>query len=92
MKQKLKSIRDYLQRHFPKMKIIEKDDFDLSAYSFKLRDDKDLLLLKIGQDFLDDYDELQIENMLNGWNIADLLRQHKKGYILVTNTGPIEAT
>jgi hypothetical protein len=87
-KSKLDSVKQYLQEEFPDLEITDKYDFDSGAQTFKISADAGLLLLKIGENFVDDNDEYQIVGMLSRWDVADLLRQNPQVGVLVKHEGP----
>jgi len=85
---KLNAVREYLSDKFPENQVEEKYDFDLSAQRFKIRRDKGTLLLKVGENFLDDNSESQIKDTLNNQKIAELLAENEELYVLVSNGPP----
>lgn len=85
---KLGAVREYLKDEFPDKTIDEKYDFDLSAQTFKIRNGRDSLLLKVGENFLSDNNEEQIKTVLHNQAIANLLRENKELGIFVGNNGP----
>jgi len=86
---KLNIVRAYLNNEFPDDRIEEKYDFDRSAQTFRIRSGKDLLLLKIGEEFLGDNDDEQIGTHLENWQIANLLKENKGLGIFVGNSMPV---
>jgi hypothetical protein len=87
-KSKLDSVKQYLQEEFADQEITDKYDFDLGAQAFKISADTGSLLLKVGENFVDDNDADQIVGMLIRWDVADLLRQHPEVGVLITSEGP----
>lgn len=85
---KLQAVREYLNNKFPESEIEEKLDFDLSAQIFKIHKEGHSLLLKVGENFLDDNNQEQIKNTLENQKIAELLEEDKKLGVLVTNDPP----
>ena len=85
---KLDSVREYLNNVFPDQKITENHDFDLAAQTFNISNETDSLLLKVGENFVDDNNADQIVDLLNRWDVADLLKQHPEVGLLVTSKGP----
>ncbi len=86
---KLNVVRNYLSGEFKGATIDEKYDFDRGAQTFRIRAGKDLLLLKVGEDFLSDNDEAQIRLHLETWKIANIFRENKPLGIFVSNNAPI---
>lgn len=85
---KLEVVREYLKSKFPENTIEEKYDFDLSAQTFKIHKGKHRLLLKVGENFLEDNNEEQIKVTLNNQAIAELLEENKELGVLVSNDPP----
>jgi len=50
---------------------------------------KDLLLLKVGEEFLSDNNDTQIRAHLENWKVANLLRESKGLGIFVGNNAPV---
>jgi hypothetical protein len=88
-KSKLDVVRAYLNGEFAGFTIDEKYDFDRRAQTFRICIGKDLLLLKVGEEFLSDNNEQQIRAHLGSWKIADLLRENKVLGTFVGNGAPI---
>jgi hypothetical protein len=86
---KLNVVRAYLGSKFAGATIDEKYDFDRGAQTFRIRIGKDLLLLKIGENFLSDNNEAQVRAHLENWNVANILRENKEFGIFVGNNAPI---
>lgn len=86
---KLNAVRSYLKREFAGATIDEKYDFDRGAQTFRVRIDKDLFLVKVGEEFLSDNNVAAIQAHLEKWQIADLLRENKDLGIFVGNNAPI---
>ena len=87
--EKLEVVRSYLSEEFQGAEIDEKYDFDRDAQTFRIRDGKDLLLLKVGENFLSDNGKEQVRSHLENWSIANLLRENKELGIFVGNNAPI---
>ena len=85
---KLDSVRKFLIDVFPDWKITEKYDFDLAAQTFKVSNERGSLLLKVGENFIDDNNTEQIVDMLNKWDVPSLLKQNPEVGLLVTSNGP----
>ena len=88
-KNKLDVVRVYLNGEFAGSTIDEKYDFDRGAQTFRIRIGKDLLLLKVGEEFLSDNSEALIRTHLESWKVADLLRENKGLGIFVGNSAPM---
>lgn len=86
---KLNVVRSYLNGEFAGSTIDEKYDFDRGAQTFRIRVGKDLLLLKVGEEFLGDNNESQIRTHLESWKVANLLRENKELGIFVGNSAPM---
>ena len=85
---KLKVVREYLNEKFPGSEIEEKLDFDLSAQAFKIHKEKHSLLLKVGENFLDDNNQEQIKSTLENQKIAELLEENHELGVFVSNDPP----
>lgn len=81
-------VRSYLKSEFSRATIDEKYDFDRGAQTFRIRIGEDLLLLKVGENFLSDNNEAQVRSCLEEWKVANLLRENKELGIFVGNNGP----
>lgn len=86
---KLQVVRNYLAREFPGAIIDDQYDFDRCARTFRIRIDKDSLLLKVGENFLDDNSDVQVGNHLQNWKIASILRENRELGIFVSNNPPV---
>lgn len=86
---KLTVVRSYLGDEFAGSTIDEKYDFDRGAQTFRVRVGKDLLLLKVDEEFLSDNNEAQIRAHLEKWQVVNLLRENKELGIFVGNNAPI---
>lgn len=86
---KLQVVREYLNTNFSGSKIDENYDFDRGAQTFRIRTDKNLLLLKVGEEFLSDNSEVKLLEYLINWEVASLLTENKELGILICNTAPI---
>ena len=86
---KINVVRSYLNGEFAGSTVDEKYDFDRDAQTFRIRIGKDLLLLKVGEEFLSDNNEAQIRTHLESWKVANLLRENKELGIFVGNGAPM---
>ena len=84
---KLDVVRDYFHKSFPGRKITEKHDFDLGVQIFMIARDSGSLLVKIRQNLIDNNDTNQIRDMLDKWDIVDILKQHPEVEMLVISGG-----
>ena len=84
---KLDVVRDYFHKSFPGRKITEKHDFDLGVQIFMIARDSGSLLVKIRQNLIDNNDTKQIRDMLDKWDIVDILKQHPEVEMLVISGG-----
>lgn len=87
--QKLKAVRTYLEKEFPGSTIEEKYDFDRGAQTFRIRVEKELLLLKVGEEFVEDNGEPEITAHLRRWDVGNLLRENSTLGIFVGNRAPV---
>jgi hypothetical protein len=85
---KLDVVRDYFHKKFPGRGITEKHDFDLGAQTFMIARDTGSLLVKIRQNLIENNDTNQIREMLDKWDIVDILKQHPEVEMLVISGGP----
>ncbi len=85
--EKVKSICDLLKKDFPASKILDKEDFDLHAHSFKILENDTTYLLKVGGDFIEDHSSDEIKALFAKWNVIEELKNCRKFYVLVTNEG-----
>ena len=86
---KLDVVREYLKNAFPEATIDEKYDFDRDAQTFRIRLGTDLLLLKVGRNFLSDNNEAEVQTHFENWEVAKLLQANKEFGIFVGNNPPV---
>jgi hypothetical protein len=84
----LNVVRDYFHEKLPGRGITEKHDFDSGTQTFNIARDTGSLLVKVNQNFIDDNDANEIRNMLNRWDIVDILKQHPEVGLLVISKDP----
>jgi len=85
---KLNVVPSYLSGEFQGATIDEKYDFDRGAQTFRIRIARDLLLLKVGEEFLSDSNEEQVRSHLENWKVASMLRENKDLGIFIGNSAP----
>ncbi len=81
------AIEQYLSKSIPNRGIEQKNDFDLSAQTFKVHIEKDSLLLKVSESFVDDHDISWIIAQFEKWKLPALLSKDSSVAILVGNEG-----
>jgi len=86
-KQKYTAIEKYLAQHIPNRGIEQKNDFDLSAQRFKVHLERDSLLLKVSEAFVDDNEIPDILRQFDKWGIPRLLQKDSNVAILLGNEG-----
>ena len=84
----LNVVRDYFHEKLPERWITEKHDFDSGSQTFKIARDTGFLLVRVKQSFIDDNDTNEIRNMLNKWDIVNLLKQQPEVELVVISAGP----
>ena len=82
------AIAKYLSESFTGCEIEQKSDFDRDAQSFKVHVPKATLLLKVGNNFLDDNDTAEILRLLKSWAIEEILGKEKDLGVVVSQRGP----
>lgn len=83
---KCNAIEEYLKGQFPGSHI---EQTDISANQhYRIRTEKDLLILKMDGDFIDDNSKEEIIDKMKHWHVSKLLKQNSKLGILVTQAGP----
>jgi hypothetical protein len=85
--EKYAAIEQYLSRNIPNKGIERKNDFDLSAQSFKIHVKGDSLLLKVAEPFVDDNDLFEIIRRFMEWRLPELLAKNGNSTVLVGNEG-----
>ncbi|MHB9142590.1 MAG: hypothetical protein ACYC25_12015 [Paludibacter sp.] len=86
-KNKINAIKAYLIDAFPESKVDDKYDFDLGAQSFKIHFDKDLLLLKVDESFIDDNNEEEIKHVFDNKQIKSTLLKNKDKSVFIGSEG-----
>lgn len=86
--EKYAAIAQYLSANFTDCEIEQKPDFDRGAQSFKVHVPKATLLLKVGNEFVDDNDTAEILRLFKSWAIEEILSNEKELGVLVTQRGP----
>jgi hypothetical protein len=82
------AIAQYLSESFTDCEIEQKPDFDRGAQSFKVHAPKATLLLKVGNEFLDDNDTAAILRLFKTWAIEEILAKEKELGVVVSQRGP----
>ncbi len=85
--QKYAAIERYLAEHIPNSGIEQANDFNLSAQRFKVQIEKNSLLLKVSEAFVDDNEIDEILLLFDCWEIPGLLQQDSSRTIFVGNEG-----
>jgi hypothetical protein len=83
----LNVVRDYFHERLPRLEVTEKHDLDSGTQTFNIARDTGSLTVKVNQNFIDNNDANEIRNMLNKWDIVDLLKQHPEVGLLVISKG-----
>lgn len=89
---KLNTVREYLASSFPGKVVEEQYDFDRGAQTFKVRDGKDSLLLKVGENFLEDNDSGQVNQFITDQAVAYQMSENKHLCIFVGNNAVSKLT
>lgn len=85
-KEKYDAIQGYLESEFPQSNI---EQANISSdQHYRIPTKNGLLMLKVGELFIEDHSQEEIIKMLKNWRVSDLLREHSKLGILVTSNGP----
>jgi hypothetical protein len=85
--EKYAAIEKYLSENIPNKGIEQKNDFHLSAQTFKIHVEKDSLLLKVSEPFVDDNDIHAIIRQFERWGLPGLLAKNSNSTVLVGNEG-----
>lgn len=81
------AIKQYLAEKFPGCEIEQQHDFARRAQSFKLHIVAVTLLLKVGDEFIDDNSTPEILRLFNLWGVAEVLGNEKEFGVLVSQHG-----
>lgn len=81
------AINQYLTEKFSDCKIEQRHDFDRGAQIFKVHIPDDTLLLKVGDEFIDDNGTAEILRQFNLWALAEVLSKEKEFGVLVSQRG-----
>ena len=86
IKNKLNVIRNYLNVEFPGNTVEDQYDFDRTAQTFRIANDR-IHLVTISRAFLDDHDVSEIESYLKGSHLSKYFQREGVNRITVTNSG-----
>lgn len=86
-KDKHAAICNYLAEKFPGCNIEQKHDFDSRAQTFKLHVADGTLLLKVGDEFVDDNGTPEILRLFTRWGLPEVLGKEKELGVLVSQRG-----
>jgi len=81
------AINKYLAEKFPGRDIEQKHDFDRGTQTFKLHVTDGTLLLKVGDEFIEDNSAPEILRLFNLWGLAEVLGKEKELGVLVSQRG-----
>jgi len=81
------AINKYLTEKFPGCDIEQMHDFDRGAQTFKLHAADGSLLLKVGDEFVEDNTTPEILRLFNLWGLAEVLCKEKELGVLVSQHG-----
>lgn len=81
------AINTYLAEKFPNCDIEQKHDFDRGAQTFKVHVADGTLLLKVGDEFVEDNSTPEILRLFNLWGLAEVLGKEKELGVLVSQRG-----
>ena len=82
---KCTAIDEYLKRAFPNSDI-EQANFS-ECQHYKIQTENDLLMLKVGEEFIGDTSLEDIIQNLEKWEVPSLLKENSRLGILITRTG-----
>ena len=85
--EKYAAIEKYLSKSILNNGIEQKNDFDLSAQTFKIHVEKNSLLLKVSEPFVDDNDIPEIIKRFEKWGLPGLLAKNSNSTVFVGNEG-----
>lgn len=81
------AINKYLAEKFPDCDTEQMHDFDRGAQTFKLHVADGSLLLKVGDEFVEDNSTPEILRLFNLWGLAEALCKEKELGVLVSQHG-----
>ena len=81
------AIYAYLCEKFPNSEVEQKYDFNLGAQAFKIRLRDRVLLLKVGDEFVEDNAIAEILRQFNLWSLAEILGKETELGVLATQRG-----
>ena len=90
--EKYAAIEKYLSDNIPNKGIEQKNDFELSAQTFKVHAEKEFLLLKVSEPFVDDNDIPAIIRQFEKWGLPGFLTKNSKSTVLVGIVDPNSRT
>lgn len=85
---KIQGITGFLTKHFQNSEIQYQHEFSTGSEVFKISLTKGFLLLKVGEEFLEDNDESEIIKLMGKWSVISLLEENGKLGVLLTTDGP----
>jgi len=82
---KCTAIEEYLKGEFPNSEI-EQANFS-ECQHYKIQTENGLLMLKVGEEFIEDTSQEEIIQKLGEWEVPKLLKENSKLGILIKRTG-----
>ena len=85
----LQAVERYLHIHFPNREILQDYDFDRGAQSFKVILERESLLLKVTETYLDDHQDIDILEALDRLEAGEALERTRGtgDGVIVTTAG-----
>ncbi len=84
---KLEVIRRCLKTQFSEHDLADQYDFDRVAQTFRISNEKEIYLVTVSKEFIDDHSTSEIEEMINNSHLYQFFKSGDIGRVIITSKG-----